>query len=156
VLDLIDTDLRLFPVGRLDADSEGLLLLTDDGDLANRLTHPRYGCPKRYRALVRRTPDASALAALRRGVLLDDGLTAPAEVELGEPTPSGRRWVAVSLREGRKRQVRRMLAHVGHPVERLIRVAIGPLELGDLPPGANRPLTPGEVAQLRAASGDAP
>jgi 23S rRNA pseudouridine2605 synthase len=156
VLGLVNSERRLFPVGRLDADSEDVLILTDDGALANRLTHPRYGCPKRYRALVRGTPDIAALTTLRQGVPLEDGLTAPAEVEPEEPGPGGCRWITVTLREGRKRQVRRMLAHVGYPVERLIRIAIGPLQLGDLPLGASRPLTPVEVSELRTAVGSAP
>src|SRR6476661_4432885 len=101
---------RLFPVGRLDADSEGLVLLTDDGELANRIMHPRYGCEKEYRALVSAAPGPAALALLRDGVELSDGRTAPAEVTVAEVEPDGRQWLAVTLREGRKRQVRRMLA----------------------------------------------
>jgi 23S rRNA pseudouridine2605 synthase len=153
VLDLAPRIGRLYPVGRLDADSEGLVLLTDDGELANRVMHPRYGCQKEYRALVRGEPTAEALERLRSGIELDDGRTAPAEVELAQPAPGGRRWLRVTLREGRNRQVRRMLAAVGLPVERLRRVRIGPLELGGLPPGASRPLSKSEVAALRASTG---
>jgi 23S rRNA pseudouridine2605 synthase len=153
VLDLAPDRPRLFPVGRLDAESEGLMILTNDGDLANRIMHPRYGCQKEYRALVRGEPTAEALERLRSGIELDDGRTAPAEVELAQPAPGGRRWLRVTLREGRNRQVRRMLAAVGLPVERLRRVRIGPLEVGGLPPGASRPLSKSEVAALRASTG---
>jgi 23S rRNA pseudouridine2605 synthase len=148
VVDLAPKGRRLFPVGRLDRDSEGLLLLTDDGELANRLMHPRYGCEKEYRALVRGAPSAEILARLRGGIQLDDGLTAPAEVELADTAEGGRQWLRVTLREGRNRQVRRMLAAVGVPVERLVRVRIGSLHLGDLPAGVSRALTADEVAAL--------
>jgi 23S rRNA pseudouridine2605 synthase len=141
---------RLFPAGRLDADSEGLLLLTDDGELANRLMHPRYGCEKEYRALVDGTPDQQALERLRGGIQLSDGRTAPAHVEVAEAAGGGRQWIRVTLHEGRKRQVRRMLAAVGLSVKRLQRVRIGPLELGRLPVGQSRPLSGAEVAGLKA------
>lgn len=155
VMGLVPRVGRVYPVGRLDADSEGLLLVTNDGDLANRLTHPRFGCEKEYRALVEGEPDEADLELLREGVLLDDGATQPAEVGL-EPARGlepGFAIVRVTLREGRKRQVRRMLAAIGCRVERLQRVRIGPLELGDLPLGATRPLGRSEVAALRAAVG---
>ena len=140
---------RLYPVGRLDADSTGLILLTDDGDLANRLTHPRYEVPKRYRVKVRGgTPEPAALEALRTGVELEDGLTAPAGVE-----PCGDGTLEITIREGRKRQVRRMCEAVGHPVQELCRVAFGPLDLGSLAPGQSRRLEPGELERLRAAPG---
>jgi 23S rRNA pseudouridine2605 synthase len=139
---------RLYPVGRLDADTTGLLLLTDDGDLAHRLTHPRFGVPKTYRATVAggRVSDR-AVRALRDGVDLDDGRTAPAEVRRVAPNE-----LELTLREGRKRQVRRMCAAVGHPVTALRRVAVGPLRLGGMREGAVRRLTPREVERLRAAA----
>ena len=138
VVDLVpDAGTRLYPVGRLDADTTGLLLLTDDGDLAHRLTHPRFEVPKTYRARVGGGPVSDrALARLREGVELEDGRTAPARVRRLGP---GR--LELVLREGRKRQVRRMCDAVGHPVVELRRVAFGPLALGDLPPGAARRLT---------------
>jgi len=139
---------RLYPVGRLDADTTGLILLTDDGDLANRLTHPRYEVPKTYVAEVEGGPVRErALRALRDGVVLDDGPTAPAGVR---QLRSG--VLELTLREGRKRQVRRMCEHVGHPVKRLSRVAFGPLRLGDLAEGAVRRLSPAEVQRLRDAA----
>jgi 23S rRNA pseudouridine2605 synthase len=145
---------RLHPVGRLDLDSEGLILLTDDGALTQRLTHPRYEHEKEYLVLVRGEPDVSVLKRLREGIVLEDGPTAPARVSregLGAwgAAPVGSSYLRVVLHEGRKRQVRRMCAAVGHPVERLIRVRIGPILLGNLPPGAYRPLTEGELARLR-------
>ena len=135
---------RLYPVGRLDADSTGLILLTNDGELANRLTHPRYGVPKTYRVRLARPPSDSDLERLRRGVRLEDGPTAPAEVKR-----RGEREIEVTIREGRKRQVRRMAEAVGNEVEALTRIRIGSLELGDLRSAA-RPaaLERGEVAAL--------
>jgi len=139
---------RLYPVGRLDADTTGLLLLTNDGELAHRLTHPSFEVPKTYRALVAHPPVAeAALGALRRGVELEDGPTAPAEARrLGPDT------LELTIHEGRKRQVRRMCTAVGHPVRALERVRFGPLELGDLAPGAHRRLTGGEVERLGRAT----
>jgi 23S rRNA pseudouridine2605 synthase len=150
VLDLVDAGgARLYPVGRLDADTTGLLLLTNDGELANALTHPRYEVPKTYRAWVEGGAVAArALRALREGVELEDGRTAPAGVRQVRPG-----LLELTLREGRKRQVKRMLAAVGHPVQRLERVRFGPLALGDLAEGAARPLTPAEVERLRQAAG---
>ena len=143
VTDLVDSKRRLYPVGRLDADSTGLILLTNDGELANRLTHPRYGVPKAYRVRLSRPPSDAELDRLRQGVRLEDGPTAPAEIErLGE------REIEVTIREGRKRQVRRMAEAVGNRVEALVRVRIGSLELGGLARGAARPLEPGEIASL--------
>jgi 23S rRNA pseudouridine2605 synthase len=140
---------RLYPVGRLDADTTGLILLTDDGELANRLTHPRYEVPKTYRATVAGGPvGEAALRRLREGVDLEDGRTAPARVR--QPRPGE---LDLTLREGRKRQVRRMCAAVGHPVRTLQRIAFGPLRLGDLPEGAHRRLTAAEVERLRSAPG---
>jgi 23S rRNA pseudouridine2605 synthase len=150
VVELVDAPgRRLYPVGRLDADTTGLILLTDDGDLANRLTHPRYEVPKTYIAHVENGPVREpALRALREGVELDDGRTAPAGVR---QTASG--VLELTLREGRKRQVKRMCAHVGHSVTKLQRVAFGPLRLGDMREGAARRLSPAEVQRLRDAAG---
>jgi 23S rRNA pseudouridine2605 synthase len=143
VTDLVDSPRRLYPVGRLDADSTGLILLTNDGELANRLTHPRYGVPKVYRVSLTRPPGEREIEELRRGVRLDDGPTAPAEVER-----RGERVIEITIREGRKRQVRRMAEAVGQEVEALTRISIGPLELGDLRPGEARRLSPEEVDSL--------
>jgi 23S rRNA pseudouridine2605 synthase len=151
VTDLVPDEVRVYPVGRLDADSEGLILLTNDGELALRLTHPRFEIEKEYHALVDGVPGPAALEQLRRGVILDDGWTLPAQASVLGTRP-GRSWLRVVLREGRKRQVRRMLAAVGHQVRRLVRVRIGDVELGDLPPGAWRPLTGREVAVLWGTS----
>lgn len=152
VMDLVPKVGRLYPVGRLDVDSEGLLLLTDDGELANRVTHPRFGCQKEYHALLREDPSEEVLERLRRGVELEEGRTSPATVERVRGEPDGRVWVRVVLGEGRKRQVRRMFGSVGYQVERLVRVRIGPVELGRQPPGSARPLTKSEVAALYAAT----
>lgn len=153
VLDLLPDTLRaqrLFPVGRLDLDSEGLLLLTNDGDFALRLTHPRYEQEKEYHALVRGRPIPASLEPLRRGLLLpgETRPTAPARARSLRPGEHETTWLTVTLREGRKRQVRRMLAAVGYPVVRLVRVRVGPLNLGDLQPGQWRFLTAEEVARL--------
>jgi len=146
---------RLFPVGRLDADTSGLLLLTDDGDLAYRLTHPGYKVAKEYIAFVAGNPSTADLEALRRGVKLDDGVTAPADVELLRITPgsreSGIAEVRVVIREGRHRQVRRMLHAIGHKVQSLRRVGFGPLKLGRLKIGGWRVLGEAEVAALQRA-----
>lgn len=152
--DLVPRLESVHPVGRLDLDSEGLILLTDDGALTQRLTHPRYEHEKEYLVLVRGEPDAQALERLREGIILEDGPTAPAQVsrarlDVGEAAPPGSCYLRFVLREGRKRQIRRMCAAVGHPVARLIRVRIGPIQLGDLPPGAYRPLTDEELGRLR-------
>ncbi|HMD56965.1 MAG TPA: pseudouridine synthase [Solirubrobacteraceae bacterium] len=148
VLELVpDTGLRLYPVGRLDADSSGLILLTNDGELANRLTHPRYEVPKTYRAKLARPPiGGGVLRRLRRGVELEDGPTAPARVRRVGPQE-----IEVTIHEGRNRQVRRMCAAVGHPVLELERVGFGALRLGDLLPGAHRRLSAREVERLRSA-----
>ncbi len=136
---------RVYPVGRLDADSTGLILLTNDGELANRLTHPRYGVPKTYHATVARPPVREhELKRLREGVALDDGRTAPARVRKLAPDR-----LEIVLREGRKRQVRRMCEAVGHPVLALRRVGFGPLRLEGLAEGAARRLGPDEVRRLR-------
>jgi 23S rRNA pseudouridine2605 synthase len=147
VVELVQTTARLYPVGRLDADSTGLLLLTNDGELANRLTHPRYEVPKTYRARLRSPLADRDLERLRRGVELEDGPTAPAQVRrLGE------REIEIVLREGRNRQVRRMLEAVGNEVVALRRVAFGPLELGNLAEGKARRLSDCELAELREAA----
>jgi 23S rRNA pseudouridine2605 synthase len=143
---------RLFAVGRLDAATTGLLLLTDDGELANRLAHPRHKVAKEYVALVAGVPGDRDLRALREGVELEDGRTLPAEAEvLG--TARGLTRVRLVIREGRNRQVRRMLDAVGHPVRELTRTGFGPVRLGHLRPGGWRKLRPAELAALRAAAG---
>jgi 23S rRNA pseudouridine2605 synthase len=147
VVDLVQTEARLYPVGRLDADTTGLLLLTNDGELANQLTHPRYEVPKTYRARLG-TPIADPdLARLRSGVELEDGPTGPAQARR-----LGAREIEITLREGRNRQVRRMIEAVGNRVVSLRRTAFGPLGLGNLPEGKARRLSDGEVAELREAS----
>ncbi len=147
VIDLVPSSERVYPVGRLDLDSEGLLLLTNDGELANLLTHPRYEHEKEYRALVRGAPSALALNQLVQGVVLEDGLARADEAALLESGPRAS-WLRLVLHEGRKRQVRRMCEAIGHPVQRLIRIRFGPLALGDLPSSQWRPLTEQEIDQL--------
>ena len=142
---------RLFPVGRLDADSTGLLLLTDDGDLSFRLTHPRYKVDKEYIVTVAGVPTSQDVESLRRGITLDDGKTAPAEVEILRSTSKDAE-LRVVIREGRHRQVRRMMQAVGHKTKALKRTAFGPLKLGRLKAGAWRPLSSAEVARLRRAT----
>ena len=147
VVELVPSSARLYPVGRLDADTSGLLLLCNDGELANRLTHPRYEVPKTYAVVVAHPPvEEPALQALRDGIELEEGRTAPARVRrLGADA------LELTIHEGRKRQVRRMCEAVGHPVRELRRVRFGPLDLGDLGPGESRRLTEVEVEALRAA-----
>jgi 23S rRNA pseudouridine2605 synthase len=143
VTELVDSGRRLYPVGRLDADSTGLTLLSNDGELANRLTHPRYGVPKTYLVRLARPPSEPDLDRLRAGVDLEDGPTAPAEVErLGE------RELEITIREGRKRQVRRMAEAVGNEVEELTRTRLGRLDLGDLRRGEARRLDRREIDAL--------
>ncbi len=139
---------RLFAVGRLDGATSGLLLLTDDGELANRLTHPRHNVPKEYLAVVQGIPGERDLRALREGVELEDGRTLPADAEL-VGSARGLSRVRLVIREGRNRQVRRMLEAVGHPVRELTRTAFGPVRLGRLRPGGWRRLRPGELAALK-------
>lgn len=150
VVELLDRRERLYPVGRLDIDTTGLILLTNDGQLAHRLTHPRFEVTKTYRATVRRAPvSEGALRVLRGGVELDDGPTAPARVRrLSANT------VEITIHEGRKRQVKRMCEQVGHPVRRLERVAFGPLTLGALKPGEHRLLTGAELQALADATAE--
>jgi 23S rRNA pseudouridine2605 synthase len=149
VVDLVRSGRRLYPVGRLDADTSGLILLTNDGELAEHLTHPRYGVERVYRARVQpaRVPER-ALRELRDGVELEDGRTAPARVRRLEPG-----LVEITIKEGRKRQVRRMLEAVGHRVTELERVRFGPLALGQLRAGRSRRLPEDEVERLRRAAG---
>ncbi len=156
VLDLLPPELRrlrVYPVGRLDIDTSGLLLLTNDGEFALHLTHPRYSMDKHYRALVKGYPSESALNALRRGVEIveDNGghhKTSPAKVSIYKQV-GGNCWLSLTIHEGHKRQVRRMLAATGYPVLELMRVGIGSLELGNLPVGKWRNLAEDEVIRLR-------
>lgn len=154
VVDLVPHRLRLYPVGRLDLDSEGLILLTNDGDLANHLTHPRYNVDKEYEVLVKGEPDAERLNAWRRGVVLEDRETGkrvrtrPADVRREGPARGGT-WLRVIMREGRKHEIRDIGATLGLPVERLIRVRLGALTLGKLRAGEWRELTPAEVRALK-------
>ncbi len=151
LLPYIPDGLRLTPVGRLDKDSEGLILLTDDGQLAYRLTHPRFGVPKRYRATLTRSPGKEVLALLRNGIQLDDGPFQPSGVRR-----TSDRDVELTLHEGRKREIRRGFIAAGLRVDRLVRLAIGPLELGDLRPGQVVPLTAEELRALGVHTIDRP
>lgn len=157
-LDLPTAGARLFAVGRLDKDATGLLLLTNDGELAQRLTHPRYEHEKEYRVLVQGVPGEAALNHWRRGVAIGRGpdgsrdITAPARVRI-DHVENGNAWLVVTLREGRKRQIKRVAKAIGHPVIRLIRTRIGPVELGDLRPGEWRQLSDEEAGRLRAQAG---
>ena len=151
VLDVVDSEDRVWPVGRLDIGSEGAIILTNDGDLTLRLTHPRYHVPRTYMAQVQGAVGHKVLTKLARGVELEDGMTSPARVGLLERVPGGS-LVEITITEGRNRQVRRMFEAVGHPVTRLVRRAIGPLELGRLKPGDYRRLSPTEVQSLYRSS----
>jgi 23S rRNA pseudouridine2605 synthase len=156
VFDLLDADRGwIAPVGRLDVNTSGLLLFTNDSDLADRITDPRGHLPKTYHVTAQGALDEEQLERLRRGVELDDGPTLPAEVRR-LPSPDKRARIELVLREGRNRQVRRMLREVGSVVVALERVAIGPLKLGDLASGASRPLSSHELRRLRSALGDPP
>jgi 23S rRNA pseudouridine2605 synthase len=150
VLDLIDSPERVWPVGRLDIETEGALLLTNDGDLTHRLTHPSFRVPKTYVVWAKGTVGDRALRSLARGVELEDGITAPAEVNLVE-TSGGASLVELTITEGRNRQVRRMFEAVNHEVLRLARTTIGPLALGHLRPGTARRLSLPEVRALYRA-----
>jgi 23S rRNA pseudouridine2605 synthase len=149
VVDLVPAEPRVFPVGRLDWDTEGVLLLTNDGPLANSLTHPSRGVPKTYLAEVSGVPGRAALRRLREGVDLDDGRTAPAKARLAQATPTGAA-LEIVIHEGRNRQVRRMCEAVGHPVRRLVRTRFGPLRAQSLAPGQWRSLTQAEIRALYA------
>ncbi len=155
VRDFVPHQGHLFTVGRLDANSEGLILLTNDGDLAHKLMHPRYGHTKTYRVLVEGHPTRETLEKWRNGVFLDDKRTLPAKVRVIE-TRKNDTWLEVVLREGRKRQIRRVAAMLGHPVKRLIREKIEFLELGHLKPGQWRELSAREVQQLKQTTKSAP
>jgi len=144
VIDLVPTHPRVFPVGRLDADTEGLILLTNDGDLTNYLTHPSFGIEKEYLVQVETKPSRNAIRELRQGVELDDGITAPAKVSLVDE-----KLIKIVIHEGRNRQVRRMCESVGHPVKRLIRSRIGPIVDRSLHPGSFRELTNQELKSIR-------
>lgn len=143
VIDLVPAEPRVFPVGRLDADTEGLLLVTNDGDLAHRISHPSFMVDKEYLAEVEGHPSRGALRQLREGVELEDGLTAPAQVSMLQPG-----LVRLAIHEGRNRQVRRMCSAVGHPIKRLVRVRIGPISDRKLAPGQWRHLSVVEVREL--------
>ncbi len=151
VVSLVPAIPRVFPVGRLDAETEGLILLTNDGEFSHHISHPSYGIEKEYLVEVAREPSKMALSRLRRGVQLDDGWTAPAKV-----SRLADRLLRISIREGRKREVRRMCSAVGCPVVRLVRTRIGPLSDRSLQPGQWRRLTAQEVVMLRAAAGSKP
>lgn len=153
VVELIDTDARVWPVGRLDTDTEGALIVTNDGDLTARLTHPRYGVEKLYLATVQGGVSRATLRTLVSGVDLEDGRARAAGARLKSRSGADS-LVEIVMTEGRKREVRRMLAAVGHPVRRLARVGIGPVRLGRLKPGTYRKLAPGEVQALYASSVD--
>jgi len=151
VVDLVPAaGARLFAIGRLDLSSEGLILVTNDGELANRLTHPRYGVPKTYRVLVAGRPTPQVLANLRRGVRLAEGLARVEQVRVKSRQKEST-VLEMVLREGRNREVRRVLARLGHKVLRLVRIAVGPVRLGELPPGACRRLGGEELEALRRA-----
>ncbi|MEL6352790.1 MAG: pseudouridine synthase [Cyanobacteria bacterium J06627_28] len=156
VLDLLVPSLQkgvgLHPVGRLDADSTGALLLTNDGQLTYQLTHPRHQLPKHYRVTVKGVPSAATLAQWRTGVMLENRQTLPAEVTLLKSLPKSQSLLSVVLREGRNRQIRRVAALLGHPVTALHRTKIGSLQLGSLPRGRYRLLTESEIAQLKRAA----
>jgi 23S rRNA pseudouridine2605 synthase len=146
VVELVPAEPRVFPVGRLDAETEGLLLLTNDGDLTHRLTHPSFGVEKEYLALVEGTPSPGSLRRLREGIELDDGVTAPARASLDPPSS-----LTIVIHEGRNRQVRRMCDAIGHRVVRLVRVRIGPIADRQLRPGEWRELRQDEVRALERA-----
>jgi pseudouridine synthase len=150
VTDLVRSRARLYPVGRLDADTTGLLVLTNDGALANRLMHPRFEVPKVYRVRVKGLPSERTLRKLRDGVDLEEGRTAPADATVVDRL-AGETVIEIEIHEGRKRQVRRMFEAVGNPVLALERTRYGPLELGELAPGKSRRLLPEEVERLKQA-----
>jgi 23S rRNA pseudouridine2605 synthase len=151
IVSLVESDVRLYPVGRLDIDTTGLILLTNDGDLAHRMTHPSFEVDKTYRATVGNPPVREpALRALRVGVMLEEGVTSPALVKRVAPDV-----LELTIHEGRKRQVKRMCELVGHPVRRLERFRFGPLGLGDLPAGGFRRLGEGEIQALLSAATEA-
>jgi 23S rRNA pseudouridine2605 synthase len=149
VRDLVDIPQHVYPVGRLDFESEGLVLMTNDGDLTNKLTHPKYGHQKEYRVLLARRPDQEQLEAWKRGVVLEDGYkTAPVEVRFESAQGKGA-WVRVVMGEGRKRQIRETCRQLGLPIVRIVRVRIGSLRLGNLKPRQWRYLTREEIQELK-------
>ena len=149
VRDLVETQQHVYPVGRLDFESEGLVLMTNDGDLTNRLTHPKFGHEKEYRVLLARRPDHDQLEAWKRGVVLEDGYkTAPVDVRFESAQGKGA-WVRVVMREGRKRQIRETCQQLGLPIVRILRIRIGSLKLGNLKPRQWRYLTKQEVDELK-------
>ncbi len=152
VVDLIDSDKRLYPVGRLDADSEGLILVSNDGELTNRVTHPRYGITKTYTVLVTGVPSGRSLRRLTEGVELEDGPARASSARLVERSRGERSLLEIVMVEGRNREVRRMLEAVGHPVVRLVRTAIGPIRDPGLGPGESRRLDPHELRALLESS----
>jgi 23S rRNA pseudouridine2605 synthase len=149
VTDLLkDVGHRVFPVGRLDFDTMGLLLLTNDGDLAYRLTHPRYGVPRTYKVTVEGSVTEQTLSQLQTGIVLDDGTRVNAKVDM-IGSPRGRTLLRMTIRQGKSRQIRRMLETVGHPVVHLVRIGFGVIQLGDLKVGRHRTLTPEELQDLK-------
>ncbi len=153
VLDFLpDVGTRIFPVGRLDYDAEGLLLLTNDGELANRLLHPRYGISKVYDVKIKGHPDKKAIEQLRSGVRIDQGVTAPAEVEIIRELPNAA-WLRITLHQGWNRQIKRMGLAVGHQVLRIRRIAYGPVRLGGLSPGRRRLLRLDEIRKIYEEAG---
>ncbi len=151
VVSLVPDEPRVYPVGRLDMDSEGLIIVTNDGELTHRLTHPSYGVPKEYLVQVEGAPSPGAIRELREGIELEDGLTAPAKVAVVAPT-----LLRIVIHEGRNRQIRRMCDFIGHPVVRLVRTRIGPVADPSLTPGSYRPLSFDEVRALAAAAEPTP
>lgn len=151
VIDLIKTNQRVYNVGRLDKSSEGLILVTNDGDLANKLTHPRFGIDKKYHVLVKGRPSQEALTSLKNGMYLAEAKVQVQNVRV-KKSLKDRTWLEIILDEGRNREIRRILAKIGHKVYQLRRVAIGPLALGDLPLGTHRQLSPAEVKRLKKAT----
>jgi 23S rRNA pseudouridine2605 synthase len=156
VRDLVPIEGSLYPIGRLDVDSEGLILLTNDGELANHLTHPRYGHEKEYRVLVARHPDEKQLTAWQHGVVLEDGYhSSPVQVEVESHSGKGT-WVRVIMKEGRKRQIRETCRQIGLPVVSIVRIRIGSLHLGNLKPNQWRHLTPSEIKGLKTQTNPKP
>lgn len=155
VVDLVPSDSRVWPVGRLDADSEGLILVSNDGELTNRITHPRYGVTKTYTVVVEGMPSKSTVRRLTDGVELDDGPAAAVSARIVDRS-NDTTMIELVMNEGRNREIRRMCDAIGHPVLRLVRTAIGPLADRSLRPGSVRELTPGEVSELYRAAGRTP
>ena len=155
VATLVPDDVRVYPVGRLDIDTSGLLVMTNDGELAHRLMHPSFGVEKTYRVLVRGGVSAASVRQLAEGVELEDGMTSPAAARIIDANAQ-QSVLELTIHEGRNRQVRRMCDAIGHPVLELVRTKYGPLTLAGLAPGASRPMTDAEIRRLRKAAGLAP